>query len=396
MESPNSSGLSRPSSSIPTQPENRVNKANRSTFAAKYNRKMLDWLGKQLAKNPEADIINLLSSTYSAELQEHISSAIAPPISTNGTSDSKPSLPAKDIRSRLNIAASSTIICELSAEVEELFRPYEDLSAGLVSLLSESDVLYESSWAASVMVFRLSENIVVKITGDKTSPVNEHQSLGYLQQHLPAFPAPRPHGVIRHNKHTLLFTSLVPGITLEKMWPQLDKAGKHNISSQLDTLLSTLRSLPHPEDAPLGGVQGGGVKDTRRFVRRSPEQIMDVRQFEDFIFAGSKTASPLYTDILRGLMPASPAKCVFTHGDIRPANIMVSRSEDGTLRVEGIIDWESSGFYPEYWDCVKATNNLTPSDKFDWYHFLPEPISSKQYPLQWLIDRLWDRNLVNS
>ncbi|KAF6822552.1 hypothetical protein CMUS01_11042 [Colletotrichum musicola] len=123
---------------------------------------------------------------------------------------------------------------------------------------------------------------------------------------------------------------------------------------------------------------------------------MVVKRFEDFIFAGSETASPLYAGILRSLMPASPAKCVFTHGDIRPANVMVSRSEDGTLLVRGVIDWESSGFYPEYWDCVKATNKLTPRDLSDWYRFLPESISPKQYPVQWLVDRLWDRSLVNS
>ena len=40
---------------------------------------------------------------------------------------------------------------------------------------------------------------------------------------------------------------------------------------------------------------------------------------------------------------------MFTHGDLRFANIMV---KDGS--VSGIVDWEFSGWYPEYWEFCKA------------------------------------------
>ncbi|KAK3305229.1 uncharacterized protein B0T15DRAFT_191610 [Chaetomium strumarium] len=89
-------------------------------------------------------------------------------------------------------------------------------------------------------------------------------------------------------------------------------------------------------------------------------------------------------------MPASPAKIVFTHGDIRPVNILVRQDEGGSWTVVSIIDWESSGFYPKYWECVKMTNNLTPRDGDDWYLLLPESLSPRQFPVQWLIDRIWD------
>lgn len=61
-----------------------------------------------------------------------------------------------------------------------------------------------------------------------------------------------------------------------------------------------------------------------------------------------------------------------------------------------IIDWESSGFYPEHWEAVKMTNNLTPRDGDDWYLLLPESFSPRQFPVLWLIDNLWDRNMENS
>jgi hypothetical protein len=40
---------------------------------------------------------------------------------------------------------------------------------------------------------------------------------------------------------------------------------------------------------------------------------------------------------------------VFTHGDFAPRNILVQ----GT-KVVAVLDWELSGYYPEYWESVKA------------------------------------------
>lgn len=127
----------------------------------------------------------------------------------------------------------------------------------------------------------------------------------------------------------------------------------------------------------------------------SSSPVMSVTQFEDFIFAGSKIASPLYKQLLRSLLPKTTT-CVFAHADLRPANIMVNLREDGDWEVVAIIDWESSGFYPEYWETVKMTNNLTPRDQFDWYNHLPETLSPRHFSLQWLIDRLWDPCMMNS
>ncbi|EEA19995.1 conserved hypothetical protein [Talaromyces marneffei ATCC 18224] len=51
-------------------------------------------------------------------------------------------------------------------------------------------------------------------------------------------------------------------------------------------------------------------------------------------------------------------KIVFTHADLNPRNILVDRmvQPDGSRgwKVTGIVDWETSGYYPEYWDYTKA------------------------------------------
>ncbi|KAL2017219.1 hypothetical protein VTK56DRAFT_2426 [Thermocarpiscus australiensis] len=367
---------------------NRVVKVNRTTAAARWNIKVLRGLEVALRKGPEANLSELLSSTYSQQLKSFKESDLRP-------SKGPRPLPSHDIRSRLHRNDPATILYELSSELLDLLGDYENLCEAVIQLLDESEVLYKSAWAASSMVFRVSEAITAKVTIEEHI-ATEYRTLPYLQKYLPHFPVPRLHGVIRIGRYGLLFTSFIPGLDLEKVWPQLNDSEKRAISVQLDKLLNELRAIPFPPGTPLGGVQGQGCKDGRRAVRVNSEPILDVKQFEDFIFGGSKTASPMYAQFLRGLMPACPAKVVFTYGDIRPANIMVRQDEGGCWSVVAIIDWESSGFYPEYWECVKMTNNLTPWDRDDWYMFLPESLSAKRYTVQWLIDRIWDRSLENS
>ncbi|EKV17643.1 hypothetical protein PDIP_30560 [Penicillium digitatum Pd1] len=56
-------------------------------------------------------------------------------------------------------------------------------------------------------------------------------------------------------------------------------------------------------------------------------------------------------------------RILFTHGDIRPQNVMV---KDG--HVVAIIDWERSGWYPEYWEFAKAL--LVWGWQSDWTDYL--------------------------
>lgn len=81
-----------------------------------------------------------------------------------------------------------------------------------------------------------------------------------MQEQLPSFPVPLPHGVLHFGKYGLLFTSFIPGYTLEEVWPRLDNEQKHAISGQLDALLSELRSLSLPDHTPFGGIQERDVR----------------------------------------------------------------------------------------------------------------------------------------
>ncbi|KPM45681.1 hypothetical protein AK830_g980 [Neonectria ditissima] len=376
-----------PTPSLDHSSTSRVRKVNNQTTAAKWNMATYRKLAAALKKDPEADMIDLLSPTYSKQLQ-----SFKRPIPSHQTPEAVVTTSNKDLRSGLVTSNPCTVVHELSADVQALLH-FGSLPEALVKLLHQSDIIYDDKCAAS-MVLKVSTTIVVKITHAEAT--TEHQSLLYLQEHLPTFPVPRPHGLLRFCGFNFLFTTFVPGIDLEQAWPQLSEPQKEAISSQLDVFFSKLRSLVLPDGFPLGGTQGEGCKDIRRDLRVNSEPIWNEESFRDFIFTGSKIASPLYTRLLRDLMPTSSTRCVFTHGDLRPANIIVNMGHDETWKVAAVIDWEASGFYPEYWESVKITNNLTPRERNDWYMYLPASLSLRQYPIQWLVDRAWDPIMVNS
>ncbi|RTE75362.1 hypothetical protein BHE90_010183 [Fusarium euwallaceae] len=240
--------------------KSRVRKAISRTPAAQWNRTILKQLQTILERNPEVDLQSCFKPT-------------------------------------LNVKDQVTIVTELSTEVAALLQPAPSLSETLVNLLENGELLYEGA-AASVMVFKVNENIAVKVTS-KASATTEQRSLLYLREHLPNFPAPRPHGLVSLGISYLLFTTFIPGRDLEKVWPQLNHSEKQVISDQLESLFLQLRSLPCPVNTPLGGIGGEGCKDLRRGIRTNADPIMNENEFQDFIFSGSKTASSLYISFLR-------------------------------------------------------------------------------------------------
>lgn len=389
---------------------NRVVKFNRRTPAAKWNRRMLHMLSLALERDPEADLLSAMPEPYSrtlvslrddskyyAALQFQNSTIqlrqfIAPGLRKHTR---PPEFDPRDTRSLLQESDTAVIVRPFSDEVKKLLPEDGNLSCAIIELLDGSEVLFRYTHGFSTLVLRISETVVVKMIRE-TDNITEYTSMQYLHDHMPSIPAPRPHGLVKLSKFYLIFMSFMPGLSLEGAWHELEDDHKRDISCQLDAILSELRSLPFPENQPLGGVQGEGCKDMRRHIRVSSEPIMTPKDFEDFLFSKPHFGSPIFIDFLRNFSPSDQTEpsCVFTHGDFRPANIHVEQNEDGGWRVVGIIDWESSGFYPEYWESLKITNNLTTLEPSDWYRYLPKCVEPHQYPTRWLMDRVWDEHIA--
>lgn len=70
--------------------------------------------------------------------------------------------------------------------------------------------------------------------------------------------------------------------------------------------------------------------------------------------------------------------------------------QDNACTVTGIINWEDSGFYPEYYEGIQLTRTLSLTEEDDWYLYLPASIAPTQFPKSWLVDRLWDTYIRNT
>ena len=78
---------------------------------------------------------------------------------------------------------------------------------------------------------------------------------------------------------------------------------------------------------------------------------------------------------------------VFTHGDIQPKNIMVERInkvDDGNARFKvTLIDFELSGWYPEYWEYATAV--FAARWQPQWHELMQKASILESYPLPYLL-----------
>ena len=299
----------------------------------------------------------------------------------------------------LGLASASTaaVVFPLSEPVQRLLGAQthmlgvqsSSLWSKLYRVIGTSEVIWRNGLSGGVAVMKCSSDMVVKMIPN-FEDFTEYTSLQYLRRHAPDIPIPEPLGAITSEQTAYIFMSLIPGPTLESVWAQLPNEQKLSISNQLNGILLELRQIQIPKDWIFGGVGGEGCKDSRRHTRISQKPIRSLAEFEDFIFSNPLFGGSVYIRLLRSMSQSRPSRIVFSHGDLRPANIVVLPDQQGNYSISGILDWEMSGFYPDYWESVKATNTMSPQEEDDWYLHLPACASPTTYPLHWLLDRKWD------
>ncbi|KAL9101750.1 MAG: hypothetical protein Q9163_003026 [Psora crenata] len=265
----------------------------------------------------------------------------------------------------------------------------QSLSSNLSKVIKASELIWRSEVCSRYAVIKCSSDVVLKIV-PAPEEHTEYTSLQYLAQNAPAIPAPKPLGLLASDYTTYMFMSFVPGLTVDKIWSELSRDQKSSFSNQLNETLMDLRKLRVPDHVRLGGTGNEGCKDTRRHNRICRKPIENCAEFEEFIFSDPHFGSFECITLLRRLLRSYTPEVVFTHGDFRPENIIVQSDLDGNYTLSGIIDWEKSGFYPDYFECIKATNTMSFLDKEDWYLYLLSCASPATYPIAWLVDRVWD------
>ncbi|KAI0161246.1 hypothetical protein GGR57DRAFT_351955 [Xylariaceae sp. FL1272] len=211
-------------------------------------------------------------------------------------------------------------------------------------------------------VQRLPFGLYLKYQGDVAGRRNEYAALQLVRQYT-SIPVPNPLDVVLSEQEdelspssadAWLLISRLPGVPLSRCQDTLSEKDRRQIISQLQDYVTQLRCIPNRvnKDYPICNSQGGPVLDHRIGGATPVGPFADEASFSQML-RFSDESSRRGHDI------------VFTHADLNPRNILVDEvtNKDGSTHYEvtGIVDWETAGYYPEYWEYTKAL-----FEKFRW------------------------------
>ncbi|KAJ7481460.1 kinase-like domain-containing protein [Mycena latifolia] len=211
--------------------------------------------------------------------------------------------------------------------------------------------------------------LVVKYGRDIS--ISEGQTLWVLKKHCPQVRVPEVYGWCQDEEgETFLYMEYLEGRTLESCIETLADEELRAVAVQVALMMRDVRSLRQSpgSDIFVGTVSRGPILDQLwRYCGEEPLGPTAVQMFND-AFAGLARLCPGYPDheFFRNVRASlsDTAGVRFTHADLHPFNIIISPS---SCEVIGIIDWQESGWYPEYWEYIKTSFNFTFTR---WYSYV--------------------------
>ncbi|KAH9971223.1 kinase-like domain-containing protein [Lactifluus volemus] len=192
-------------------------------------------------------------------------------------------------------------------------------------------------------------------------------------------PVPRVQDIFIINQTTYIIMDYING--LEFSQKALSVEQRERIIEELKGYIAQMRALKPTRPGRVEAADGSGVSDSRLWGS-PPPPFESVEKFHsrlghDFI---------LKLDKHRNAWPQFQAMgnrqyCTkFTHSDIAPRNILVNNG-----KIAAIIDWETAGWYPEYWEytCWALSNRGSPQ----WGELVEEVLEIH-------LDELWVENYL--
>ncbi|TVY71295.1 hypothetical protein LSUE1_G005808 [Lachnellula suecica] len=152
-------------------------------------------------------------------------------------------------------------------------------------------------------------------------PLLEAISLQYVAQNS-SVPVPKVHCAFRHKYVTYIVMGLVKGEEIGKNWTERPEAEKESLLEGPDSGPSPTKRIA----TSFFGLQldYAIVDPEKSWI--APEEVAEMRKLVE--------------------MQDEKTHCVyFTHGDVSSSNIIVNNG-----KVVALIDFETAGFSPEYWE----------------------------------------------
>lgn len=219
-------------------------------------------------------------------------------------------------------------------------------------------------------VHLLSPDLVVKGVQSKTLPdvLAAHSLARGLGIRVPEI-----RRTITKKTRSYIIMDRVPAETLESCWSRLGWIGTIRLALELRTFVKRMREV---SSSTAGGLETGEsrslwLEDYYGLpLRASP---LDVQSYITFWLQYPQKRPQLYPDpeLHRkntAFIPSVPTEFVFIHHDLAPRNILIDEH-----RRMWLIDWDSAGFYPLYFEYVGMQNfdygAWNTMDRLRWWVF---------------------------
>ncbi|KAI1101375.1 kinase-like protein [Jackrogersella minutella] len=243
----------------------------------------------------------------------------------------------------------------------------------LTILLSLKTARWFSKYKFTGRLQPISKRLIVK-TG-WTVHLTEAATMQFVAKNT-SIPVPRVYCSFVFRNRAYIVMDRIEGVALGNVWAKLSEADRESILAQLRRMLQELRAIQPPPGTGVESCVGGSLCDPR--MSRSCPRFGPFKTIEDFhswLRGGLKPEDmpddltdreeqdwKVFKEMAVRQDRPWPAP-VFTHADLNPFNILVRGSQ-----VVGIIDWETAGWYPSYWDYTSACYLLIPA----WQDVVPK------------------------
>lgn len=255
----------------------------------------------------------------------------------------------------------------------------------------------------------MGEHFVVK-HGSLTDPL-EAESMLFVRIHT-GIRTPRLYAAYQSadRKSLYIVMEFIPGNTLESEWPSMSEQQKRMVCKRLRYYLDELRKLPSPgyfgavghqhlpdgifwsldPDAELVRAISGPFDSEQEFNNTFVLKCRLVHRNDERRGHKADFYAKSLPQVFKGNRPT------FTHADFQRKNVIVKK-RDQTLAFENeddyevtLIDWEKSGWYPDYWEYTIAAFAFRFDD--DWPDKTGDILDPRLVEYPWvhmIVEDLW-------
>ncbi|PWY69036.1 kinase-like protein [Aspergillus sclerotioniger CBS 115572] len=194
--------------------------------------------------------------------------------------------------------------------------------------------------------------------------LSEASTMRFIAEHT-SIPVPKVYCAFTRSGRTYIIMERINGDMIGMGWVKRPEKTKAKMLSQLSGMISEMRELKPPEGMGVASVDNGSLYDCRLLshsesIRFGPFDT--VQDFHRYLRMGVE-ADTRHDPEIQALIEqhGKDWPLVFTHGDLSSLNILARDDE-----VVGIVDWETAGWYPSYWEYTTASQ-VNPQNSF-WIH----------------------------